>query len=200
MDGTRFDRLTRGLTDTATRRGILAGLAATALGLTAPHVPIVAKKKNKKTKKQKPLKLNQFDCVNVGGKCQGEDANCCSGKCQGKKPKKSKKDTSRCAAHHVGGCTVERDVCIPDNAALARCNPANDDAFCTVTTGNGPFCANLSNTSEEDNCRACSTDGDCIVVGFPPGSACVSMTGAACAEFGVCTTESGGRMCLPPGS
>ena len=78
------------------------------LGLGTPSV--VGAAKQRKQHRQK-LKRNAFGCVNVGGKCRGKDGNCCSGICDGKKPKKGKKDTSRCAGHDASTCLAGQDTC-----------------------------------------------------------------------------------------
>ena len=53
-------------------------------------MPRPEKKKNKKPKN------NAFGCLNVGQACNGKNDKCCSGICDGKKPKKGKKDKSKC--------------------------------------------------------------------------------------------------------
>jgi hypothetical protein len=64
MDTARFDRMTRTFSTVLSRRG-LAG----ALGVAAGTIPGLAAAKKKK------LKKNAFGCVDVGGKCRGNDAN-----------------------------------------------------------------------------------------------------------------------------
>jgi hypothetical protein len=182
---TRFDRLARSLTVGTSRRSALA-LAAGVVGL-ASSLPddSSAKKKNKKAKP------NEFGCLNVGQPCRGKSTNCCSGICQGKKPKKGKRDKSRCVGHNEGLCTPELNVCTINDPALSVCNT---DAVCLETTGRGVFCGTNIPFSEAGNCRACSRDTDCVAFGFPPGSACALIT--AC---GSCAAT-GFRACFPPGS
>lgn len=100
MDTDRFDHVSRACWQMLSRRHL-----ASILGLAAV-IPTLAKAKRKRKKK---LKRNGFGCVNVGGKCRGKDAACCSGICQGKKPKKGKKDTSRCTVcvgHLADACLL----------------------------------------------------------------------------------------------
>src|SRR5687768_14157086 len=116
MDAIRFDSLTRTLTLPGSRRQALAAVLG-GLG-TLGALTGDGKKKNR----GKEPALNALGCVNVGGKCRGKDSLCCSGVCQGKKPKKGKKDRRTCVAHNTGGCTSERDFCVASPAA-AFCNP-----------------------------------------------------------------------------
>lgn len=164
MDAPRFDRWTRSLTDTASRRSVL-GLAGAALGLAVTRFPGIATAK-KKHKKKSPKKLtrNSFGCVDVGKACRGKDANCCSGICQGKKPKKGQKDTSKCVAHNVLGCQVEQDQCA---GAPAQCG-TSQFGLCYRTTGNAGYCG------VDGGCLACQTDADCVAYnGFGQDAACV---------------------------
>jgi hypothetical protein len=199
MEAHRFDTLARSLSDARSRRRVLAaamGSLVTLGTLTAD----AKKKKRQKSKPKKPLLFNEFGCIDVGGACRGKDALCCSGICQGKKPKKGKKDTRKCVAHNTGGCTLARNFCaggIPG----ARCNPANEFALCTATTGNAAFCANASGSSNAANCRPCVTDKDCEAQGFGLGSAClIFRSSALCSNGCEGTNGSSGTACLPPGA
>jgi hypothetical protein len=200
MDARRFDRLTRALTASrtsgATRRNGLRGLVIALAGMTL--LPHLADAKKGKTRKKR-LRRNQFGCVNVGGKCRGKNSVCCSGNCDGKKPKKGTRDKSSCIGHNEGACTPERNLCALNASGPALCNPTNTAAACLVTTGGGVFCGSFLGFTEEQNCRLCNTDGDCIAAGFPPGSACVTLTGGGIACEGTCLARTGGRSCPPPG-
>jgi hypothetical protein len=164
MDAPRFDRWTRSLTGFASRRSVL-GLVGAALGLAATRFPgITAPKKKQKKKTSKKLTRNSFGCVDVGKACRGNSDNCCSGICEGKKPKRGKKDKSRCVAHNVLGCQVEQDQCA---GAPAQCG-SNPMGLCYRTTGNASYCGVLG------ACFACKTDADCEAAGgFFEGAACV---------------------------
>lgn len=191
MDDERFDSLTRFLTTAGSRRRVLAALGSL---VTLGALPARAKKDKNKLKKPK---LNAFGCVDVGKACQGKNGTCCSGLCQGKKPKKGKKDKSRCVAHNTGACTPERSVCATGNDT-SICAP---QSVCLATTGNAGFCANGTGFSQEANCRPCAKDTDCEAAGFGQGSACVIVdqgfcTSISCAEV----NGSSGTACLPPGA
>ncbi len=199
MDGYRFDRIVKSFGLPASRRSALGIFSALGLaGGAALRIPasVEAKKKGKKKK----LKLNDFGCVNVGGACRGKNALCCSGICEGKKPKKGKKDKSKCLAHSTGGCTPQRSLCVT-GSAVSYCTPGEVDAVCVATTGNAGYCASNVGLGPA-NCRVCRTDQECEAAGFPAGSACVILTGVGCVGAGDCNGINGsqGTACVPPGA
>lgn len=179
MESPHFDRLTRTLADASSRRGLLRGLVA-GLGMAAIPLPgwVAAKNgKRSKSRKKKPA-FNQFGCLNVGQKCGGKSANCCSGICQGKKPKKGEKDKSRCVAHDEGGCRADQDFFLDPLTSIC---PANAVGFCFRTTGSASFCGQSGGLVE----AACAQDADCRALGFGEGAACVVCPG--CAEGTACS-------------
>ena len=183
MDGKRFDVLTRFLTTAGSRRRALAALGSL---VTLGALPASAKKGKKKSKKpKKKLALNAFGCVNVGQRCGGNSTNCCSGICQGKKPKKGKQDKSTCVAHNTGICSVNTDTCTV--GAGVPCNSNDPDCLCTLTTGNAGFCGSFTGngTGGINECRICSKDTDCQAE-FGAGAACVVL-GGICTPFCVTT-------------
>ncbi|MGH2617078.1 MAG: hypothetical protein ACRDJC_17740, partial [Thermomicrobiales bacterium] len=125
MDQHRLTVVTRTLTSLPSRRDVLRGLFGAGLGLAAIRLPNVAaaKKKRRKVKKARP---NAFGCLEVGDPCKTADQ-CCSGICQGKKPKKGKKDKSKCIAHNVGECGVGQDSCTAEDF------PCGNNGFCYHT-------------------------------------------------------------------
>lgn len=173
MDGSRFDRWTR------RRIGLVAsGLGTSLLAQVIPTTTAAAKRKKKP-------KQNAFGCLDIGKPCRGKDARCCSGRCQGKKPKNGEKDKSTCVAHHVGPCTPAQDDCVVDMGTY--CNPDLPFAVCYRTTGKASFCGN----AVHGGCIVCRTDAQCEAFGFPKGSACV-----------VCPACEGGEgtACISPGA
>ena len=162
MDATRFDSLARFLTAGSSRRYLMRGLGALGLGFGAARFPETASGK-KTRKKRKKLKRNAFGCVNVGGKCRGKDRVCCSGICNGKKPKKGKKDRSRCVAHNVLDCQPGQGTC-----GFGACGTSG---ACYRTTGQAGFCAS------NGDCVSCRKDADCDAMGFGPGAACILCEG-----------------------
>jgi hypothetical protein len=174
MDATRFDDLTRSLIATPSRRRLVRGLAAAVLAqgtLLGPGAGVgtARKRKNK-------LKKNQFGCVDVGGKCYGKDAKCCSGICDGNGKR------SKCAAHNEGSCTRDDNSCLES----VSCGVGGE---CYRTTGKAGFCGN-SGTCDCDPCKkdkdceaehgegaaciVCITGGDdCVGVNGSKGTACI---------------------------
>jgi hypothetical protein len=167
---------------------VLAGLAGILPAWATPgSLTVQAKKhkhKRKRKNKNKKPENNAFGCLNVGQHCNGKDAKCCSGVCDGKKPKKGKKDKSTCVAHNTGPCQDTFDVCL---GVAVPCS-VNDLGGCMKTTGNAPFCA-VGSTP----CVPCKRDSDCVALGFGFGAACV-----VC-NF-LCATESGGTICASAGA
>jgi hypothetical protein len=188
MDGTHFGALTRLIASGPSRRDVVRGLAGVGLGLGAARLPDFAAAKKKKRKPKKP-KPNEYGCLDVGKACSGDSTKCCSGICEGSKPKKGKADKSRCVAHDVSICKVEFDFCTTGSSHV--CNPNNVFCQCVVTTGNAPFCGDFTGGAEP-LCRDCSRDTDCEAE-FGAGAACVVMAGI-CGEF---CEETGGTACLP---
>jgi hypothetical protein len=165
------------------RRVVLAGLAGILPAWAMPEFLAVQAKKHKKKKKKNKPQNNAFGCLNVGQHCNGNDDKCCSGVCDGKKPKKGKKDKSTCVAHNVGPCQDAFDIC----AGVAVPCSVNDLGGCFITTGSAPFCG-VGDTP----CVPCKRDSDCVALGFGVGAACV-----VC-NF-LCATASGGTMCIAAG-
>ena len=200
MDAARFDALLRSLSARASRRGALAALASGLLvvGSLAGGGQEAKAKKNRKKKKPP---LNAFGCVDVGKACRGNDTNCCSGICEGKKPKKGKRDTSLCVAHDTGDCTPATTYCTAGEVN-SKCGFAGADARCQTTTGNASFCANFENfIGSGPPCHSCDKDADCEAV-TGPGSACVVLDGGSgCDGKYSCTRRgsSNGTTCLPAG-
>ncbi len=136
------------------RRDVLHGIAVLAPGL----VGLLAEPAEAGKKRRAP-QLNEFGCVDVGKGCRGKDELCCSGICQGKAPKRGKRDRSKCVAHNTGGC-------LPGQETVAT--PCGTGGFCARTTGNAGFCL-MPATGICTNCRK---DAECEAA-LGPGAACV---------------------------
>ena len=183
MDGTRFDGFTRSLAATASRRSILAALAVGSVGWGF-HAPVSARKR----KRNKP-NFNAFGCLNVGQRCRGNDNLCCSGRCQGKKPRKGKKDTSRCVGHDAGtllsgegGCQAgQTGVCTAGGVVVSCTSTANAVGACETTTGGAAFCFGSFKCDSP-----CAKDADCQEA-FGAQAACI-----------VCTSCANGTACASP--
>jgi hypothetical protein len=185
MDTAYFDHLTRSLGTATSRRAILLRLVAAALSLAT--VSRFLDQATAKKKKRRKLERNAFGCVNVGGKCRGKDANCCSGICQGKKPRKGKKDKSHCVAHDTGtGCQAgQRNQNCGGSDVLCTTSTGHS-GICETTTGNAPYC--MSSLA----CVPCAKDVDCQPH-CGPQAACVP-----CSYY--CSTPScvGPELCSGP--
>jgi hypothetical protein len=155
---------------TGSRRALLGGALLIPVG--GRGVSDASAKKYRR----KPVVLNLYGCVDVGNACRGNDDLCCSGICQGKKPKRGKRDKSRCVAHHV-------DICQPGQKSL-RCGGSDETfVFCTLpngetglcerTTGNASYCA-----GSHVVCESCAKDADCLAL-CGPGAACITCSGCA---------------------
>jgi hypothetical protein len=183
MDSDTFDRLTRRYGDLRrfllagpSRRRLIRGLAALALSVGIANDPELTRaKKGKKT-----LKRNQFGCVNVGGKCRGQDQVCCSGICAGKKPKKGGKDKSRCVAHDETSCLAGNNIGLCSGENVACTTTTGHAGSCVTTTGNAGYCQGQA------GCTACSTDADCHAI-CGPQAACAVCNPGYCLLVGIRT-------------
>jgi hypothetical protein len=164
MDGSHFDALARSIRHTSSRRTILAGLGSLCVAALGNAGVAEARKRKKKPQP------NAYGCLDVGQKCGGSDARCCSGICQGKKPKKGKPDKRVCAAHNVLTCAAGQDSCLQGNQACGT------SGLCLQTTGKADYCGNLG------ICAVCQGDADCEAM-KGPGAACV-ICAAACPGTG----------------
>src|SRR5688500_16952446 len=185
---TRFPAVTQTLARLPTRRDIVRGLAGAGLGLAGLRLSGLAgakqkharsKRKKKNRKRPQPV-VNQYGCLEVGQPCKGDSTRCCSGVCEGKKPKKGKKDTRRCVAHGTGTCEQDQlTLCEVYNPAPAPCN--NAACVCVRTTADSSFCGTTA--VGVSDCAACQRDSDCQALGFAAGSACVPWSTGTCANI-----------------
>jgi hypothetical protein len=180
----RLGGLARTLT-TGSRRGLLAALAAGALASPLRN-EATAEKRKKGKKRQPALQRNAFGCVELGKPCQGKDNNCCSGVCVGAKPKKGRKDASRCIAHDESSCLVGQNATECGGQANIACTTSfGAQGSCLITTGQAPYCA------EDLACFPCRKDTDCLLT-CQKGAACIACaglcpdTGTACVGAGFC--------------
>jgi hypothetical protein len=181
MDEDRFDTIIRLLTATGSRRALAAVLSSL---VTFGALPTDAKKRHKKKKPKKP-KLNAFGCLNVGQPCRGKDAKCCSGICQGKKPKPGERDKSRCVGHDATSCVPGQTSCDGTGRFVPCTTSAGQGGDCYTTTGNAAFC------STSTACVSCRTDADCRPFCGPqaactPCAGCDQTGGTACSGIGEC--------------
>jgi hypothetical protein len=183
MDGHRFDRLTRALTRTASRRSLVAMALVTAPGWLTPLESGAKTTGKDKPKRPKP---NQYGCLAVGARCK-RASQCCSSRCNGKPGKKT------CRAHGTGTCKQGGPgLCqVPaDEIPLVTCNNI-PTCLCARTTAGSNYCFN--NAADVEPCTDCRDDADCEALGYPRGSACAPVSTGICT--GVCQS---GMACLVP--
>jgi hypothetical protein len=186
MDGSRFDSMTRLLAGTSPRRSVLLGLASAVLGLSGARRPNGAS-----AKKSKRLERNAFGCVNVGGTCRGRDKNCCSGRCQGKKPKKGERDRSRCVAHDEDTCKKGQNLTGCGGQTVHCTTSTGGTGACRTTTGNAGYC------SGDGQCRRCRKDADCRPF-CGPKAACVVCDSPLCEVGTLCVGPTDDGCIVPP--
>src|SRR4051812_26076954 len=181
MDSKRFDALARTVGEAVSRRRAIQAVAAAAttatavrIGLTEPASARRAKASASSEPEVQPDNL--FGCKNFGEQCKGDDSACCSGTCVGKKPKKKKngkktKDTRTCGDHNVGGCAGQ-NAC---SSTGVSCGDSGFNGVCFVPPGTASFCGRTGGTVPPGfSCTNCSTDQDCVNLGWPSGSACIA--------------------------
>jgi hypothetical protein len=176
--------------EAGSRRGILRSVAASLAGLAGlrlgADVATAARRKGKKRKRKTP-DPNAFGCLNVGQKCRGKDSTCCSGICQGKKPKKGKRDKRKCVGHDEATCQPGQSVPGCGGAATVACTTsAGLPGACFTTTGNAAYCA-----TGILECFPCKSDVDCQGV-CGPRATCIPCAAECSAEGGtICGSVDG---------
>lgn len=177
MDGNRFDNLAKIVGRRTSRRGALHRLAATTLTAIGGAAIL-----DVETTTAAEVGKEDFGCLNVGAKCNGNKTRCCSGRCQGQPAQKGRRrkngkrsrnrpDRSHCVAHNQNICTSGQDTCI--NGTQVVCG-RNGAGACFQTTGNAGFCGRITGpTPPNFQCMVCTKDQDCVNRGFGGGAACV---------------------------
>lgn len=176
MDAAHFDRMTRTLAGSVSRRTALriaAVVATMAANQAASGVHAKATGKKNKARRRRRRNSNAqipaveptpnaYGCLSVGQPCLGQNELCCSGLCEGPEPKKGKQDQRTCAARNTGDCVAAQDSCL-----VGQNVPCLSNGVCTQTTGQSTFCAWLG----VGKCMECKHDADCFLLG--PGAACI---------------------------
>ncbi len=182
MDSDRFDRLSRAAADPRTRRGVLRLLLGSALGMGSlaalnPGAADAAAAVDAAADATDVQSANAFGCLNVGQRCFGHDALCCSGRCAGKKPAPGRRDRRHCIAHNVGGCLDGQDFCAGTDVACGSIG------MCFRTTGNAGFCGFAV------FCEGCARDVECEARGHGEGAACVACAECPTTNFTACASR-----------
>jgi hypothetical protein len=182
MDAPRFDRLTRSLTNTPSRRRLLGGLVAT-LGLAAVGFPRAAEGKKKRKNKNKRKKTCKDNTTKCGKKaCCRADQICVGGQCVDDVPEPECLSDDDCADNEVfqdGQCVTALGTC---PAGADRCGgildiPCNDNDLCTCfrSTKGDTRCGFAP---DDTTCGDCTADTDCGA--FGPGAFCTGIFGDNC--------------------
>lgn len=176
MDGFRFDALVRSLTARLSRRMAMRGLFAVA-GLDPARAATIVSARKRGTR---PQRRNAFGCVPVGRPCRGKDGVCCSGMCDGRRPRKGGKDRSRCVGHDGGSCASgQRDAFCGGTTVNCTTSSGFTLGTCNTTTGDAGYCAQFL------FCEPCRKDADCQPA-YGPRSAC-ALCGTGCPTGTACT-------------
>lgn len=109
MDGSAFDRVTRGVVSGTRRRGFLAGIGGGALAAVSAAVAssalttgeAEAKKKKKKRKKKAKCRASNADCVN--------HSDCCSNRCSVGQDGRA---IPVCCTSSLQPCSSDADCCL----------------------------------------------------------------------------------------
>jgi hypothetical protein len=155
MDGSRLDALSRSLDTGPSRRGLSRRLGELTLGGTLALLGLTGSAA--KRKKNKNLTFNEFGCVPVGGRCRGKNSVCCSGICQGKKPKQGERDKTHCVAHDATSCLAGQTVKVCGGSSVLCTTSTGEAGGCLTTTGNAGYCA----AAIDCILPSCAKDADC---------------------------------------
>lgn len=177
MDSTQFDDLLRAIAARSSRRGIVASLVGSLVGILplppgtreaeAKKCPPCRKKRDGRCKKKRP---NGTQC---GGPCK----ECHEGDCVDKANGASCGTGKLCAAGNCvtgqGTCAVGDDHCAAGNAA---CNGVgSSECACLTTTSGVTRCVHQGRLGD---CGGCDSDDDCAVHG--PEAFCVDIGHGTC--------------------
>ena len=173
MDGKRFDSLARTVGRRRSRRDAFQALAAAGLAAAAARLGLGAEP----AAEAQVTVERRFNCTAVGDTCKGNDSQCCSGRCKGKKRKEGKNGNG------IGETRASASLMIRPGARPGRIRATLDIAVacgfrgrggCLKTTGNASFCGQIEGQRPPRlHCENCTTDQDCEALGYGSGAACV---------------------------
>ena len=191
MEPTRFDSLVRVVTTRSRREAILALLGGV-LGLSGLYqadagmmgmgmMGMMGMGKGKRKRCEPDPTPNAFGCLNVGQPCRGQDSACCSGRCQGRSPRRGECDRSRCVSHDESTCLPGQQAETCGGQTVTCTSTAGQPGFCNTTTGEAAYCLAAG------GCFPCQRDAHCEGV-CGPGAACIRCAncpvGTSCAGTG----------------
>ena len=148
MTDSSFDRVTRLLAGSRSRRQVLAALVLSVFGRSLATDSVVAGP----------------GCKDVGKRCTSR-ADCCSGICRRKHGRK------RCRAHDTGGCKPGHTglICADNDGIGVACTTSSGlGGSCFTTTGNAGYCG------RSVSCMTCTRDDECRTLFNDDRAACAS--------------------------
>src|SRR5690242_14170019 len=148
MDTERFDRLATSLAQTRDRRTTLRLLGLALLGVSS--AALISEQATAATATARKQGHGHHRPGNGGG--GGSDPG--QGTC-------------------VGGV----DACLGNGTPICTCNGGRDTGLCRAQMEGGTVCAIDITQPAQTTCDQCKTNGDCLALGFPPGSSCVVDSG-----------------------
>ena len=178
MDDARFDALTKALAVGAPRRRVLKGIGG---GIAAAIAGMAGRSEAAAARCRPGKKKCRGRCIPLSRCCGNRD--CAAGEICAK---------GRCVTGR-GTCAVGADSCA--NAGNPFCQDASGEhtCICLSRLEGGTRCGVYGNAS---TCDQCTTDADCIDLGFPPGSSCTQDSGIDCP---VCQNDNRGTCTIPCG-
>jgi hypothetical protein len=176
MNQNHVDALARVLSDVASRRCVLRGIAAAGPGLLAARrLEFAQAKKTRNPSSRKP-KPNAFGCLNVDDACK-RAGQCCSGRCEGKKGRR------KCRAHDAGSCRAGAHPGECSGADVVCVTSLGKPGVCATTTGNVGYCLAFL------VCTPCTTDAECQTTNgdvLGPRAACIRCAECAASDGTAC--------------
>jgi hypothetical protein len=79
-----------------------------------------------------------------------------------------------------GTCAGGADACLGVGSPICTCGHGGHTGLCRSQMEGGTVCAIDITSPAQTACDQCKTNGDCIALGFPPGSSCVVDSGPNC--------------------
>ena len=174
MDGSSFDRISRRLAVTTSRRGGVAALVAGALGLAGFSVAEARRGAGRRHEK--------LACRNDQSECTANEQ-CCSGicklkpdsgteyRCVGKRKKNGKKNEKKDDKGGGGG-----DTCIADGDTCPSLTGCCTDLICYPNPLQEPFCRPCGRSLDycNEQTAPCCAGHSCIYLGGPSALCCVN--------------------------
>ncbi len=186
MDAERFDRIVRVVSQIGSRRRALRQLGGIAAGVAAftsagPQEAVAARCRPGK-KKCRGKCIPKSRCCPTKSRCC-RTADCRKGQLCAK---------GRCVTG-LGTCAIGADTCANIGSPFCEDVTGQHTCICLRRLQGGTRCGVYGNAS---TCDQCTTDTDCLKLGFPPGSSCTQDFGIDCP---LCQNDTQGTCIIPCG-